>query len=81
MAGLNAIQKNPNFASPMVIPTPIQSLPSGGGTRIDGDGRFYGFMQGWAWATRNSGTAKRFILDSVARAGLDPKAIPDEMNF
>lgn len=81
LAGLNAIKKNPDFASPMVIPTPIQSLPSGGGTRRDGDGRFYTFMQGWAWASRNSGQAKKFILESIAKAGLDPKAVPPEMKF
>ena len=80
LAGLDAMKQNPNFAM-MVIPEPVVSLPSGGGTRKDGDGRFTAFLQGWAYMSRASGHTKKLILDSVAESGLDPKALPAEMEF
>ena len=80
LAGLDAMHKNRNF-SKMVIPKPMVSLPSGGGARKDSDGRFTTFMQGWAHMSRESGYTKKLILESVAKAGLNPDNIPPEMEF
>ena len=80
LAGLDAMKKNPNFAQ-MVIPKPAVSLPSGGGTRKDNDGRFTAFLQGWAYMSRASGNTKQLILNSTREAGLNPDIIPKEMEF
>jgi polar amino acid transport system substrate-binding protein len=80
LAGLDAMKKNPNFAR-MVIPKPAVSLPSGGGTRKDNDGRFTAFLQGWAYMSRASGNTKKLILNSTKEAGLNPDLIPAEMEF
>lgn len=80
LTGLGAMKENSSLAN-LVLLKPLYALPSGGGTRKDGDGKFYAFMQGWGWAYRESGHSQKRILDSMRQFGLDVDRLPKEMKF
>jgi polar amino acid transport system substrate-binding protein len=64
-----------------VVPTPVRSLPSAGGVRKDGDGRFFKFVNEWAVRSRADGTVKRVMIDAIVKNGLDPQQLPAEFSF
>jgi polar amino acid transport system substrate-binding protein len=80
LTGLGALKENRSLGSLTVL-RPVQSLPSFGGTRRDSDGRLATFLQGWAFAYRDSGRARSVILEAMNRFGLDTNAIPPEVQF
>lgn len=80
LTGLGALKENRSLGSLTVL-RPVHSLPSFGGTRRDRDGRLATFLQGWAFAYRDSGRARTVIFDAMTRFGLDTNAIPPEVQF
>ena len=80
LTGLGALKENRSLGSLTVL-RPVQSLPSFGGTRRDSDGRLATFLQGWAFAYRDSGRARAVILEAMNRFGLDVNTIPPEVQF
>jgi polar amino acid transport system substrate-binding protein len=80
LTGLGALKENRSLGS-MTVMRPVHALPSFGGTRRDSDGRFAAFLQGWAFAYRDSGRARAVILGAMERFGLDVNAIPPEVQF
>jgi polar amino acid transport system substrate-binding protein len=80
IVGLGAMAGNPNLAKVRVL-KPIVSGPSGAGVRKDGDGRFYAFCQGFAWAYRASGNSKKVILAAMVEAGMDTSRLPADVEF
>jgi polar amino acid transport system substrate-binding protein len=80
LTGLGAMKGNQTLAN-LVLLKPLYALPSGGGTRKDGDGRFYTFMQGWGWAYKESGLSQKRILDSMKSFGLDVDKLPKDVKF
>ena len=80
LLGINAMDKNPNFTE-MTLLQPPHALPSGGGTRKDGDGRFTEFVQKWSEEYRASGRVQEVIMESLTQAGFGVEAIPDEVKF
>jgi polar amino acid transport system substrate-binding protein len=80
LTGLGALKENRSLGSLTVL-RPVQSLPSFGGTRRDSDSRLATFLQGWAFAYRDSGRARAVILEAMSRFGLDANAIPPEVQF
>ncbi|CAH1653733.1 MULTISPECIES: transporter substrate-binding domain-containing protein [unclassified Chelatococcus] len=80
LLGINAMDKNPNFKE-MTLLQPPHALPSGGGARKDGDGRFTTFVQKWSEEYRASGRVQDVILESLKQAGFGIEAIPAEVKF
>jgi polar amino acid transport system substrate-binding protein len=80
LVGLGAMKATPNFGA-MLLPTPVLTSPSHGGTRRDGDGRLGAYLQHWAEEYRRSGRAKQVILDSMRRYGLDVGKLPPAVEF
>lgn len=80
LTGLGALKENRSLGSLTVL-RPVNSAPSYGGTRRDRDGRLATFLQGWAFAYRDSGRARAVILEAMERFGLDVNAIPPEVQF
>jgi polar amino acid transport system substrate-binding protein len=80
LTGLGAMKENASLAN-LVVLQPLYALPSGGGTRRDSDGRFYTFMQGFAWSYRNAGLSQKRIIDSMREFGLAIEKLPSEMKF
>jgi polar amino acid transport system substrate-binding protein len=80
LLGINAMDKNANFTE-MTLLEPPYALPSGGGARKDGDGRFTAFVQKWSEAYRASGRVQQVILESLKQAGFGIEAIPAEVKF
>jgi polar amino acid transport system substrate-binding protein len=80
LTGLGAMKENSSLAN-LVLLKPLYALPSGGGTRKDGDGRFYTFMQGWGWSYRESGLSQKRIFDSMKQFGLDVDRMPKDVKF
>ncbi|MHB9099638.1 MAG: transporter substrate-binding domain-containing protein [Syntrophales bacterium] len=78
--GLGAMKENKSLSN-LVILKPVFAFPSGGGTRKDGDGRFYTFMEGWGWAYRESGLSHKRIMDAMAQFGLDVKRLPKDFKY
>ena len=76
------IQKeSPEVFGEFVVPTPVRGVPSAGGMRKDGDGRFFKFVDEWAARSRANGTVKAIISDAIAKNGLDPNKLPAEFSF
>jgi polar amino acid transport system substrate-binding protein len=80
LTGLGAMKQNSSLAN-LVLLKPLYALPSGGGTRKDGDGRFYTFMQGWGWAYKASGLSQKRIFDAMKQFGLDVNRLPKDVTF
>lgn len=80
LLGINAMDKNPNFTE-MTLLQPPHALPSGGGTRKDGDDRFADFVQKWSEEYRASGRVQEVILESLTQSGFGIEAIPAEVKF
>ena len=78
--GFGALSSNPNLSDVRVL-KPIVSGPSGAGCRKDGDGRFYEFCQGFAWAYRHSGDSKKVILGSMKELGMNMDKVPADIEF
>lgn len=70
LIGAALMQKNPTL-NRMIILQPPYALPSGGASRRDSDGKFAAFAQRWAMSYRESGAAKRTILDAMQETGFD----------
>jgi polar amino acid transport system substrate-binding protein len=80
LTGLGAMKENKNLAN-LVLLKPLYALPSGGGTRKDGDGRFHACMQGGGWAYKESGLSQKRIIDSMKQFGLDVSKLPENVKF
>lgn len=80
LTGLGALKENASIGS-MAVLQPVRTAPSYGGTRRDGDERFATFMQEWISAYRANGEAKRVILESMEKFGLDTNQLPPDVEF
>lgn len=80
LTGLGALKENKSLGTMNVLQPP-HTLPSYGGTRRDGDGRFGAFLQGWATAYRQGGRSQRVIFEAMKQFGLDTGQIPKEVQF
>lgn len=78
--GLTAVSSNSNLQDPLIA-QPYSAVPSGGGTRKDGDDRFYHFLQGWSEDFRSSGRVKEAILGALNECGLDVSRLPKDTKF
>jgi polar amino acid transport system substrate-binding protein len=78
---LRIMTESPAVFGEIVVPTPVRGLPSAGGARRDGDGRFIKFVDEWATRSRANGTVKAIMSEAIAKNGLDPKRLPAEFNF
>ena len=73
--------ESPAVFGEIVVPTPVRGLPSAGGMRKDGDGRFFKFVDEWAVRARSDGTVKKIMSEAIAKNGLDPAKLPAGFNF
>ena len=78
---LRIMTESPAVFGEIVVPTPVRGLPSAGGARRDGDGRFIKFVDEWAARSRANGTVKTIMSEAIAKNGLDPTRLPAEFNF
>jgi polar amino acid transport system substrate-binding protein len=78
---LRILKESPAVFGEIVVPTPVRSLPSAGGVRKDGDGRFFKFVDEWAARSRADGTVKAVMTDAIVKNGLDPAQLPAGFNF
>ena len=78
---LRIMTESPAVFGEIVVPTPVRGLPSAGGARRDGDGRFIKFVDEWATRSRANGTVKTIMSEAIAKNGLDPTRLPAEFNF
>ena len=78
---LRIMTESPAVFGEIVVPTPVRGLPSAGGARKDGDGRFIKFVDEWAARSRANGTVKTIMSEAIAKNGLDPTRLPAEFNF
>src|SRR3546814_8274875 len=80
LTGMGALKENASIGS-MAVLQPVRTAPSYGGTRRDGDERFATLMQEWISAYRANGEAKRVILESMEKFGLDTNQLPPDVEF
>jgi polar amino acid transport system substrate-binding protein len=80
LVGLGAMRDSPNFGA-MLVPQPVVTQPSHGGTRRDGDGRFAAYLRDWATTYRSSGRARAVILAAMREYGLDVEKLPPAVAF
>lgn len=78
---LRILTESPTVFGEIVVPTPVRGLPSAGGIRKDGDGRFFKFVDEWAVRSRANGTVKAIMSEAIVKNGLDPAKLPAEFNF
>jgi len=78
---LRILTESPQVFGEIVVPTPVRGLPSAGGMRKDGDGRFHKFVDEWAQRSRANGTVKTIMSEAISKNGLDPNKLPKEFNF
>ncbi len=78
--GLTAVSSNSNLQDPLIA-QPYSAVPSGGGTRKDGDDRFYHFLEAWSDDFRSSGRVKEAILGALNECGLDISRLPKDTKF
>lgn len=80
LSGMAAKKGVPSLGNPVVL-QPLLSQPSTGGTRKDGDGRFFAFLQKWATEYRAAGKSKQAILTAMQEFGLDTSHLPPTLAF
>ncbi|MBI1779035.1 MAG: transporter substrate-binding domain-containing protein [Proteobacteria bacterium] len=78
---LRILKESPTVFGEIVVPTPVRSLPSAGGVRKDGDGRFFKFVDEWAARSRADGTVKAVMTEAIIKNGLDPTQLPAGFSF
>ncbi|MBM3484088.1 MAG: transporter substrate-binding domain-containing protein [Alphaproteobacteria bacterium] len=78
---LRILTESPQVFGEIVVPTPARGLPSAGGMRKDGDGRFFKFVDEWVARSRANGTVKTIMSEAISKQGLDPNKLPKEFNF
>ena len=74
------LQKNPGLGG-FAIPLPLLTLPTNIGIRPEADRRYKDFLSAWADYNRAMGQTREWMLDGFAAAGLNPDAIPSEVEF
>jgi polar amino acid transport system substrate-binding protein len=74
------LQKNPAIGE-FVIPLPLLTLPTNIGIRPDSDRRYKDFLSAWADYNRAMGQTRVWMLNGFSTAGLNPDAIPSEVQF
>lgn len=80
LSGMAAKKRVPSLGNPVVL-QPLLSQPSTGGTRKDGDGRFFTFLQKWATDYRAAGKSKQAILTAMQQFGLDTSHLPSALEL
>jgi len=80
ISGLAAMKENANLAN-LVMPEPLSSIPAGGITRKDGDGKLAAFIQHWSEQYRASGKVDTEIKAALVDCGLDVSKLPANTKF
>jgi polar amino acid transport system substrate-binding protein len=79
--GLSEVGKNPAVGSYYLLGEPLVALPSCLGIQREPDIRFLDVMNAWLDMARGSGQIREWMLQGLAKAGVDPQQVPAALTF
>jgi polar amino acid transport system substrate-binding protein len=79
--GLSAIAKNPALGPYHLLTDPLVALPSNLGVQQETDTRFLQVMNAWLEYNRGIGQIREWLLEGLAKLGVQRDQIPSQLSF
>jgi polar amino acid transport system substrate-binding protein len=79
--GLSEVAKNPNVGSYYLLSDPTVALPSCLGLQREPDTRFREVIDAWLDMARGSGQIRDWMLQGLAKVGVQPDQVPATLTF
>jgi polar amino acid transport system substrate-binding protein len=81
LLGLSTVGKNPSLGPYYLLTDPTVALPSSMGVQREPDTRFREVLNAWLQMNRGTGQIREWMLDGVAKFGIDRKQLPPNLTF